>query len=156
MGCYTTALPGGLAVTEENTAALGGSWGFEVPTESGLTAPEMLDAAGEGKLDVLVSVGGNFLDVLPQPDRVAASLQRTPLRVHMDIVLSSQMLVDPGEAVLLLPATTRYEVPGGVTETTTERRVVLSPEIRGPRIDEARPEWSVLDRVGGQGEAAAG
>ncbi len=144
MGCYTTALPGGLAITEGNAAALGRSWGFEVPTEPGLTAPEMLDAAGEGELDVLVSVGGNFLEVLPEPERVAASLERTPLRVHMDIVLSSQMLVEPGEAVLLLPATTRYEVPGGVTETTTERRVVLSPEIRGPRIDEARPEWSVL------------
>jgi anaerobic selenocysteine-containing dehydrogenase len=49
--------------------------------------------------------------------------------------------------VLLLPATTRYEIPGGVTETTTERRVVLSPEIRGPRIGEARPEWSVLTEL---------
>jgi anaerobic selenocysteine-containing dehydrogenase len=62
----------------------------------------------------------------------------------MDIVLSTQMLADPGEAVLLLPAATRYEIPGGVTETTTERRVVLSPEIPGPRIPEARPEWEVL------------
>ena len=54
------------------------------------------------------------------------------------------MLVEPAEAVLLLPATTRYEIPGGVTETTTERRVVLSPEIPGPRIGEARPESAVL------------
>jgi anaerobic selenocysteine-containing dehydrogenase len=44
----------------------------------------------------------------------------------------------------LLPAATRYEIPGGVTETTTERRVVLSPEIPGPRIAEARPESAVL------------
>ena len=40
-----------------------------------------------------------------------------PLRVHADIVLSSQMLVEPADTVLLLPATTRYEMPGGVTET---------------------------------------
>jgi len=53
--------------------------------------------------------------------------RRTPLRVHQDIVVSPQMLVD-GEEVLLLPAMTRYEQPGGGTETTTERRVVLSPE----------------------------
>jgi anaerobic selenocysteine-containing dehydrogenase len=104
----------------------------------------MLDAAGRGELDVLFSSGGNFLDVLPDPDAVRAALERTPLRVHMDIVLSSQMLTQPGEAVLVLPAATRYEIPGGVTETTTERRVVLSPEIEGPRIDEARPEWEVL------------
>jgi anaerobic selenocysteine-containing dehydrogenase len=64
--------------------------------------------------------------------------------VHMDIVASSQMLVEPAEEVLLLPAATRYETPGGVTETTTEHRVVLSPEIEGRRIGEARPEWEVL------------
>ena len=144
MGCYATALPGGLPVTEPNAARFSELWGFEVPTEPGLTAPEMLDAAGRGELDVLFSSGGNFLDVLPDPDRVRAALERTPLRVHMDIVLSSQMLAEPGEAVLLLPAATRYEIPGGITETTTERRVVLSPEIPGPRIGEARAEWEVL------------
>ena len=66
------------------------------------------------------------------------------LRVHADIVLSSQMLVEPADAVLVLPATTRYEVPGGITETSTERRVILSPEVPGPRVEEARPEWEVL------------
>ncbi|NES46888.1 molybdopterin dinucleotide binding domain-containing protein, partial [Moorena sp. SIO2C4] len=55
-----------------------------------------------------------------------------------------QMLVEPGETVVLLPATTRYEIPGGVTETSTERRVIFSPEIPGPRIGEARPEWEVF------------
>jgi anaerobic selenocysteine-containing dehydrogenase len=47
----------------------------------------------------------------------------------------------------LLPATTRYEMPGGVTETSTERRIVFSPEIPGPRIAEARPEWEVLSKI---------
>ena len=98
-----------------------------------MTAPEMIDAAGRGELDLLFASGGNFLDVLPDPESVERTLGRIPLRVHMDIVLSSQMLVDPppGGEVLLLPATTRYEIPGGVTETTTERRVILSPEIPG-------------------------
>jgi len=53
------------------------------------------------------------------------------------------MLFDPAETVVLLPAATRYEMPGGVTETSTERRVIFSPEIKGPRIAEARPEWEV-------------
>jgi hypothetical protein len=43
-----------------------------------------------------------------------------------------------------LPSSTRYEIPGGVTETSTERRVIFSPEIPGPRIDEARSEWEVF------------
>ena len=53
----------------------------------------------------------------------------------------------PDGAVLILPATTRYEVPGGVTETSTERRVIFSPEVRGPRIEEARPEWEALTEL---------
>ena len=55
----------------------------------------------------------------------------------------AQMLVDPAETVILLPAATRYEIPGGITQTSTERRIMFSPEIKGPRIGEARPEWEV-------------
>lgn len=62
----------------------------------------------------------------------------------MDIVMSSQMLVEPADTVVLLPAATRYETPGGVTETSTERRVIFNPEIPGRRIGEARPEWEVF------------
>jgi predicted molibdopterin-dependent oxidoreductase YjgC len=144
MGCYSSALPGGLPVNDESARRFSDLWGFEVPLERGLKAPEMLDAAHRGELDVLFSSGGNFLDVLPDPARVRQALERTPLRIHMDIVLSSQMLAAPGETVLVLPAMTRYEIPGGVTETSTERRVILSPEVPGPRIAEARPEWQVL------------
>jgi predicted molibdopterin-dependent oxidoreductase YjgC len=54
------------------------------------------------------------------------------------------MLLEPKETVILLPATTRYEIAGGVTETTTERRVVFSPEIQTGRIGEARSEWEVF------------
>ncbi|NET81301.1 MAG: FdhF/YdeP family oxidoreductase [Moorea sp. SIO1F2] len=144
MGCYATVFPGGKPITPENAAKLSQQWQFEVPTTKGLTAAEMIDAAHSGELDIVFSVGGNFLEVLPEPDYIKEALQRIPLRVHMDIVLSSQMLVEPGETVLLLPATTRYEIPGGVTETSTERRVIFSPEIPGPRIGEARPEWEVF------------
>ena len=147
MGCYSTAFPGGLEVDEPNAQALSEHWGFEVPTAVGLTAPEMLDAAGRGELDLLFSVGGNFLEVLPDPVAVREALGRVPLRVHMDIVASTQMLVEPAGDVLLLPATTRYEMPGGVTETSTERRVIFSPEIEGQRIAQARPEWEVLGEI---------
>ncbi len=144
MGCYATVFPGGKEITPENATALSQLWGFEVPQSKGLIAPEMIDAAFDGRLDVLFSVGGNFLEVLPEPDYVEDALKRVPLRVHMDIVLSSQMLVEPADTVVLLPATTRYEVPGGVTETSTERRIIFSPEIPGSRIGEARPEWEVF------------
>ncbi|GBE95521.1 FdhF/YdeP family oxidoreductase [Nostoc cycadae] len=144
MGCYATVFPGGKPINPENAAHLSQQWGFEVPSTTGLIAPQMIDAAYDKQLDVLFSVGGNFLEVLPEPDYVEGALQNLPLRVHLDIVLSSQMLVEPADTVVLLPATTRYEVPGGVTETTTERRIIFSPEIPGPRIGEAQPEWEVF------------
>jgi molybdopterin-dependent oxidoreductase alpha subunit len=147
MGAYATAFPGGVAITPESARGLGERYGFDVPTRPGLTAAELVEAAGRGEIDVLWSSGGNFLDTLPEPDSVRAALARTPLRVHQDIVVSPQMLVD-GDAVLLLPAMTRYEQPGGGTETTTERRVVLSPEIPGPRPGEARAEWDIFAALG--------
>jgi molybdopterin-dependent oxidoreductase alpha subunit len=147
MGAYATTLPGGAPVDPTSAAALSARYGFRVPSEPGLTAEAMLEAAEGGGLDVLWTSGGNFLEVLPDPNRVERALGRVPLRVHQDIVLSSQMLVD-GEAVLLLPVATRYEQRGGGTETTTERRIVFSPEIAGPRIGEARSEWEVFVEVG--------
>ena len=147
MGCYATAFPGGRAITAENARLLSDLWGFEVPEEKGLITSEMLEAAAEDNLEVLWSVGGNFLEVLPDPEFVETALKKVPLRIHQDIGCAKQMLLEPGETVLLLPATTRYEVPGGVTETNTERRVIFSPEIPGPRIGEARPEWEIFLEV---------
>ena len=53
------------------------------------------------------------------------------------------MLVDPAETVVLLPSRTRYEQRGGGTETSTERRIIYSPEIPGPRPGEAKDEWEI-------------
>jgi molybdopterin-dependent oxidoreductase alpha subunit len=144
MGAYATVLPGGLALNDENTGRFTALWGFKVENVKGLTAPEMLDAAHAGDLDVLISSGGSFREVLPDPAYVDEAMARIPLRVHIDIVLSGQMLTEPADTVVLLPAATRYEMPGGVTETSTERRVIFSPQIPGPRIGEARPEWEIF------------
>lgn len=143
MGAYATSFPGGRAVDREGAQEMAELWGFPVPDQPGLTTAEMIGSALDGAIDVLWSVGGSFNEVLPDPAQVEAALANIPLRVHFDIVLASQMLIEPKEATLLLPAATRYEMPGGVTETTTERRIVFSPEIPGPRISEARPEWEV-------------
>lgn len=145
MGAYATALPGGLPVDASHAEALGARWGFAVPATAGRTAPEMLEVAAAGELDVLWSSGGNFLEVLPDPPAVRAALERVPLRVHQDIVVSSQMLID-GDDVLLLPVATRYEQEGGGTETTTERRIVFSPELPR-RVGEARSEWRLFADV---------
>jgi molybdopterin-dependent oxidoreductase alpha subunit len=123
------------------------AWGFPVPEGPGWSATEMIDAAARGDLDLLWTVGGNFLETLPDPPAVARALGRPPHRIHQDIVVTPMMLVPSVEAVVLLPATTRYESPGGGTETSTERRVIFSPEVPGRRIGSAKPEWEVFGEV---------
>ena len=143
MGAYATALPGAVGITPENVANLSAQYGFPVPDWPGLTATEMVEACARGELDVLYALGGNFLRTLPEPAYVAQALERVPLRVHQDIILTDQMFLEAGEEVILLPAKTRYEQDDGGTETSTERRVMFSPEL--PRqVGEARAEWKIL------------
>ncbi len=147
MGAYSTALPGGVAIDERNLARFSALWGFEVPREVGLTTVEYLEAAGRGELDGLYCIGGNFLETMPEPQRIAAALARIGCRVHTDIVLTRQMFVDPEDdsgVVYVLPSRTRYEQRGGGTETSTERRVIFSPYIAGHDVGEARSEWEML------------
>jgi predicted molibdopterin-dependent oxidoreductase YjgC len=82
---------------------------------------------------------------MPDPPAVEGALGRVPVRVHQDVVLTRQMLVD-GDDVVLLPVATRYEQEGGGTETTTERRIVFSPELPR-RVGEARSEWRLFADV---------
>jgi molybdopterin-dependent oxidoreductase alpha subunit len=146
MGAYATAFPGGAPISTANAASLSEAYGFDVPAERGLSAPEMIEAAHRGELDMLYTVGGNFFRTLPDPQHVQEALDRTPLRVHQDIILTDQALLEAGEETILLPAQTRYEQEGGGTETTTERRIAFSPQI--PRqVGEARAEWRILRDV---------
>jgi len=103
----------------------------------------MVEAAAHGDLDLLYCVGGNFLHTLPEPGHIRQAMANVPMRVHQDIILTDQMLIEGSEAVILLPAKTRYEQDDGGTETSTERRIMFSPEI--PRqVGEAKAEWRII------------
>ena len=144
VGAIPWQFPGGAAVNDESAHKMEELWGFPVPSWRGLTAVETIDAAHDGSIDVLYSVGGNFLETLPEPQFVQEALERVPLRVHQDIVVTHQMLVEPADTVVLLPAQTRYEQRGGGTETSTERRIYYSPEIPGRRIGESWAEFDIF------------
>lgn len=143
MGAVPGELPGGAPVGSEAAERIEKIWGFAVPRWKGMQTVQMLEAAHRGELDVMFCSGGNFTETLPDPKRVRAALSRIGLRVHQDIVLSSAMLEDPADMVILLPAQTRYEQAGGTCQTTTERRVIYNPEIPGPRVPEAKAEWEI-------------
>lgn len=147
VGAVPNLFPGGVPINEEGASRFRDLWGFAVPASTGLDALDMIDAAHNREVDLLYQVGGNFLETLPQPDYVREAISRIPLRVHHDIIVNSSMLIEPLDAVVLLPAQTRYEQRGGGTETTTERRILFSPEIAGPRIGECRSEWETLTAI---------
>jgi len=147
VGAVPNQFPGGVAVDASGARQFSDLWGFDVPDWPGMNAVEMIDAAHAGDLDLLFQIGGNFLETLPEPGYVREAVMRIPFRVHQDIVLSPQMMVEPADTVVLLPAQTRYEQRGGGTETTTERRILFSPEIPGRRIGEALPEWEIPMRI---------
>src|SRR5712692_7236031 len=148
-GAEMGAMPGayvmGVPVNEENAQRLAqpDRWGFAPPTWKGLTAAHMILAAERGEIDALWQTGGNFVDTLPEPERVIQAVGNIKLRIHQDISISSNMLIEPADTVLLLPTRTRYEQRGGGTETSTERRIIYSPEIPGPRLPETRDEWEI-------------
>lgn len=142
-GSVPAVLPGGFPVNKENAQRFKKLWGHEPPTTKGLEAPQMLEAAHRGELDLLYNMGGNFFETMPDPDFVREAFDKLKFRVHQDITLNTSMLLD-SDTVLFLPALTRYEQPGGGTSTSTERTIWFSPEVEGPRPGEARCEWQIL------------
>ena len=143
VGCVPNQFAMGIAADAAGAERMRAVWGFDAPVEKGLNAVQMIEAAHAGELDWFYQSGGNFLETLPEPDYVRAAVERIPCRVQQDIVVSPQMLIEPRDWVLLLPTRTRYEQVGGGTETTTERRILFSPEIPGRRIGEAKNEWEI-------------
>ena len=152
MGAYATTFPGGKPINAANAAALSALYGFPVPDQPGLSTTEMVEAAARGELDLLYCAGGNFLRTLPEPAHVREAMANVPMRVHQDIILTDQMFIDGSEEVILLPAKTRYEQDDGGTETSTERRIMFSPEI--PRqVGEAKAEWRIFRELAGMVDA---
>ncbi len=145
MGAQPAAYVMGSAVSEQNAKNFRAPemWGFEPPAWKGLSAAHMILAAERGEIEVLWQTGGNFKQTLPEPELVNRALGNLKLRIHQDIVVNPTMLVDPADTVVLLPSRTRYEQRGGGTETSTERRIIYSPEIPGPRIPETKDEWEI-------------
>ncbi|MBO1512040.1 FdhF/YdeP family oxidoreductase [Metabacillus bambusae] len=149
MGADPFVLPGS-GFDAQNIERMEQIWGFEIPKWQGdivgvtlenIVLPDM----HERKIKLYYLSGGNFLETMPDPDFVEKALSELDIRVHQDIILNTSTLVDAKEAVIVLPAKTRYEQEGGGTSTSTERMVYFSPEIEGNKnlIAEARAEWKI-------------
>ncbi|CAM4102122.1 FdhF/YdeP family oxidoreductase [Paenibacillus alkaliterrae] len=147
MGADPFSLPGG-EFKGADIARIEEAWGFKLPEWQGDIVGVSLENAllperHERKLKLFYTSGGNFIETMPDPDFVRRCLEAVDIRVHQDIMLNSSTLLDAQEEVIVLPAMTRYEQPGGGTSTSTERMVYFSPAIDGPRVEETRAEWQI-------------
>jgi len=138
--------PGGFEVNAENAARFSELWKKPVPSSKGHRTGELLQAAHEGGVEALYTIGGNLLETMPDRAYVREALGRVRVRIHQDIVLNTYSMLDAGELLVLLPAQTRYE--SGGTSTSTERRIRYSPPIPGHTIPEALPEWKIPCLIG--------
>lgn len=149
MGCDPFVLPGG-DYAGDNIERIEKIWNFELPKWQGdivgVTLENiLLPDDHERKIKMYYMSGGNFLETMPEPEFIEEALSELEIRVHQDIILNTSALLDAKEAVILLPAKTRYEQEGGGTSTSTERMVYFSPQIEGNKneVEEARAEWKI-------------
>ncbi|ARK29087.1 FdhF/YdeP family oxidoreductase [Halalkalibacter krulwichiae] len=149
MGADPFVLPGG-DFEPNNIERMEKLWNFNIPKWQGDVLGVSLENCllpddHERKIKMYYLSGGNFLETMPDPQFVEKALSELDIRVHQDIIFNTSTLVDAKEAVIVLPAKTRYEQDGGGTSTSTERMVYFSPKIEGNKqiVEEARSEWQI-------------
>jgi len=106
MGLYPDLLPGYQPVTDP--AQFREEWGY-IPSEKGMNVPQMMDAAGSGKLKVLYVIGSNPVERFGVDPAV---LSKTFVVVQEMFMTETASLAD-----VVLPAANAYEKEGTITNT---------------------------------------
>ncbi|MFB6110412.1 MAG: formate dehydrogenase subunit alpha [Halodesulfurarchaeum sp.] len=141
VGAMPNVLPGYLEVEDpENRAAVEEVWGFEIPSESGLTSLEVTERAGE-EIQALYVMGENPVLSEPNSNEVEANLSQLEFMVAQDIFMTETAKL----ADVVLPATSWVERGG--TVTNTDRRVQrMRPAVDVP--GNTRHDFDILSEIG--------
>src|SRR5207244_1063931 len=82
--------PGGFEVAvEADRRRFEELWGAPLPAWKGHRTLQMLEAAHQGGIDFLYSLGGNLLETMPDRAYMLEALTRVKVRVHQDITLNT-------------------------------------------------------------------
>ena len=82
---------------------------FSIPRKHGYDVVHAIHAMEQGKVDVFISMGGNFLSATPDTRRTAIGLQKVGLTVQISTKLNRSHLITGGTA-LILPVLGRTEI----------------------------------------------
>ncbi|HEX7669215.1 MAG TPA: formate dehydrogenase subunit alpha [Polyangiaceae bacterium] len=137
MGCEPSRLTG-YATLEAGRERFEPLWGAPLPSDPGLTLPQMIDAARAGTLGALLTVGYDILLSNANTSSTEEALGALELLVVQDLFLDETAR---RFAHVFLPAVSSFEKDG--TFMNSERRV---QRVRRavPPIGEARPDWEIL------------
>jgi molybdopterin-dependent oxidoreductase alpha subunit len=130
--------------------ALGAEFDFDPPREPGHDTVDTIRAMRDGRLRVLMAMGGNFAAATPDTELTEAALRRVPLTVHVSTKLNRSHVV-PGRRSLILPClgrTERDEAPAaGSRFVTVEDSMSVVHSSRGtlrPASDTLRSEPAIV------------
>jgi NADH-quinone oxidoreductase subunit G len=130
MGVLPDRLPGFAYLDDKTVAqALGKHWEAELPAKPGLTAPQMVEAAQNGKLKALYVMGANPLKHFGKPGVGRGQLQL--------LIVQEMFLTETAQqADIVFPAASAYEKEGSVTNTSGEIQLIhKAAEVMGTRTD---------------------
>jgi NADH-quinone oxidoreductase subunit G len=130
MGVLPDRLPGYAYLDNSGVAgSLARQWGAAVPTNPGLNAAQMIEAAQSGKLKALYVVGANPFAHFGKPGAGRGNLGL--LIVQELFMTETAQLAD-----IVLPAASAYEKDGSVTNTAGEIQLLhKGAEVMGTRSD---------------------
>ncbi len=143
VGALPDRLPGYAHIASEDAQkSVKTKWGAKLPETPGMTAAEMIGAAGDGKLRALYVVGANPAFEMPGRKSTMAALEKLELLVVQDIFMSETAKL----ADVVLPGASFAEKEG--TFTNTERRVQrIRPAIKP--VGGAKADGEIMAMIAG-------
>ncbi len=134
--------PGGRPL-EQMRGELEALWGAPPASSRGLTAPDIIEAAARGEIDVLYTIGSDPATDVPDRRRWGTARARVPFLVVQDAFLTETAR----SADVVLPALVAPEKDG--TVSNIEGRIQrLHAAVPGP--GEARGDWQILSALAGR------
>ncbi len=124
-------------------------FGFKSPRAHGLDTVDTIRAMHDGRVNVFVAMGGNFLSATPDTEFTATALRRCALTAHVSTKLNRAHLVT-GRTALILPCLGRSErdvQASGEQLVTTEDSMGIINSSRGklaPASPELRSEVAIV------------
>ena len=151
MGCEPDVLTGFVSLDEGRTL-FESVWHAPVPTSRGLNLMQMLDAAPDGSLKALWSIGYDVLHTNPNAHATSRSLDGLEFVIVQDLFFNE---IAREFATVFLPAASSFEKDG--TFMNSERRVQrVRRAVPPPGV--AKADWKIICEVAramGRGDAFA-